>query len=68
VRYGCEKITRYNEDDIRIGKQGSIWDNGDTWNNATAKWKGSLRFLENKCHNFSLTTPICMNESFPCSL
>jgi hypothetical protein len=30
--------------------------------------KGQLRFLEKECHNFLLTTPICMNESFPCSL
>jgi hypothetical protein len=29
VRYGCLKITRY-EDCIRIGKQGSTWDNDNT--------------------------------------
>jgi hypothetical protein len=30
VRYGCLKMTRCGEDYIRIGKQGSTWDNGDT--------------------------------------
>jgi hypothetical protein len=46
VRYGCS------EDCIRIGKQGSTWDDddtwddGDTWDNATwdnsyLKWRGS---------------------------
>jgi hypothetical protein len=30
VRYGCLKITRCGEDCIRIGKQGSTWDNGNT--------------------------------------
>jgi hypothetical protein len=35
VRYGCLKITRCDEDCIRIGKQGSTWDNSDTWDNAT---------------------------------
>jgi hypothetical protein len=35
VRYGCLKITRCSEDSIRTGKQGSTWDNGDTWENAT---------------------------------
>jgi hypothetical protein len=33
VRYGCLKITRYSEDNIRIGKQGSTWDNVNTWEN-----------------------------------
>jgi hypothetical protein len=33
------KITTYSEVNIRIGKQGSIWDNGDTWDNAT--WDNS---------------------------
>jgi hypothetical protein len=32
VRYGCLKITRCTEDYIRIGKQGSTWDNA-TWDN-----------------------------------
>jgi hypothetical protein len=35
VKYGCLKITRYSKDCIRIGKQGSTWDNGDTWDNVT---------------------------------
>jgi hypothetical protein len=39
VRYGCLKITRFGEDCIRIGKQGSTWDNDDTWDNAT--WNNS---------------------------
>jgi hypothetical protein len=39
VRYGCLKITRCGEDYIRIGKQGSTWDNGDTWDYAT--WDNS---------------------------
>jgi hypothetical protein len=39
VRYGCQKITRCSKDSIRIGKQGSTWDNGDTWDNAT--WTNS---------------------------
>jgi hypothetical protein len=39
VRYGCLKITRCSEDNIRIGKQGNTWDNGDTWDNAT--WANS---------------------------
>jgi hypothetical protein len=30
VRYGCLKIIRYNGDNIRVGKQGSIWNNGGT--------------------------------------
>jgi hypothetical protein len=30
VSYGCLKITRCSEDNIRIGKQGSTQDNGDT--------------------------------------
>jgi hypothetical protein len=30
------------------------------------KMEGQLRFPEKKCHNFWLTTPFCMNESFPC--
>jgi hypothetical protein len=30
VRYGCFKTTRCIEDNIKIGKQGSTWDNGDT--------------------------------------
>jgi hypothetical protein len=29
------KITRCNINNIMIGKQGSTWDNGDTWDNAT---------------------------------
>jgi hypothetical protein len=33
------KIIRGSEDSIRIGKQGSTWDNGDTWDNAT--WDSS---------------------------
>jgi hypothetical protein len=37
--YGCLKIARYSEDNLRIGKQGSTWDNGDTWINAT--WNSS---------------------------
>jgi hypothetical protein len=41
VRYGCLKIARCGEDCIRIGKQGSTWDDVgtwddvDTWDNAT---------------------------------
>jgi hypothetical protein len=74
VRYGCLKITKYSEDNIRIGKQGSTWDNGDTWDNGP--WDNfklklnldSLRFLKKKYHSFLLTSPFCMNESFPCSL
>jgi hypothetical protein len=31
----CLKITRCGEVCIRIGNQGSTWDNGDTWDNAT---------------------------------
>jgi hypothetical protein len=27
------------------------------------KMEGQLRFLEKKCHNYWLTTLICMNES-----
>jgi hypothetical protein len=69
VRYGCLKITRCSEDSIRIEKTGNIWDNGDTWDNATydntyLKWRGSLRFLEKKCYSILLTTPFCMNEIF----
>jgi hypothetical protein len=33
MRYGCLKITMCtlcSEDSIRIGKQGSTWNNGDT--------------------------------------
>jgi hypothetical protein len=63
VRYGLEKITRYNENSLKVGEQGCIWDNGDTWDNGetwdNATWdsfelkcKGSLRFLKKKCHNF----------------
>jgi hypothetical protein len=33
------KITRCSEDNIKIGKQGSTWDNGNTWKNAT--WDSS---------------------------
>jgi hypothetical protein len=32
------------------------------------KMEGQLRFLEKKYHNFWLTAPIGMNESFPYSL
>jgi hypothetical protein len=39
VRYGCLKITRCSEDNIRMEKQGCTWDNGDTWYNAT--WASS---------------------------
>jgi hypothetical protein len=39
VRYGCLKITRCNKDYIRVGKQGSTWDDGNTWDNAT--WDNS---------------------------
>jgi hypothetical protein len=39
VKYGCLKITRCGEDNIRIGKQGSTCNNGDTWDNAT--WNNS---------------------------
>jgi hypothetical protein len=39
VRYGCLKIIRCREDKIKIGKQGSTWDNGDTSDNAT--WDNS---------------------------
>ena len=39
MRYGCLKITRCNEDNIKIGKQGNTWDKGDTWDNAT--WNSS---------------------------
>jgi hypothetical protein len=28
--YGCLKISRYSEDNLMVGKQGSTWDNGDT--------------------------------------
>jgi hypothetical protein len=34
MRYGCLKITRCSEDNIRVGKH-STWNNGDTWDNAT---------------------------------
>jgi hypothetical protein len=69
VRYGYLKITRCIEDNIRIGKQGSIWDNGNTWDNATwvsfkLKCKDNMRFPEKKSHNFLLTTPFCVNKSF----
>jgi hypothetical protein len=51
------KIIGYDEDSMRIGKQGNTWDNGDKGNNATwdssqLKWRGNLRFLEKKYHNF----------------
>jgi hypothetical protein len=57
VQYGCLKITRCSEDGIKVGKQGSTWDNGDTWDNATwdnskLEWKGTLRSIERKGHNF----------------
>jgi hypothetical protein len=29
------------------------------------KMEGQLRFLEKKSYDFWLTTPFCMNESFP---
>jgi hypothetical protein len=29
------KITTRSENNIKIGKQGSTWDNGNTWDNAT---------------------------------
>jgi hypothetical protein len=32
------------------------------------KFKGNLRFLEKKCHNYLLVAVLCMDESFPCSL
>ena len=32
---GCLKITWCSEECVRIGRQGSLWDNGDTWDNAT---------------------------------
>jgi hypothetical protein len=35
VRYGCLKITKCREDNIRVGKHGSTCDNGDTWDNDT---------------------------------
>jgi hypothetical protein len=35
VRYGCLKIIRFREYNIRIGKHGSTWDIGNTWDNAT---------------------------------
>jgi hypothetical protein len=58
---------RCSEDSFRVGKQGSIWDNGDTWDDAiwassNLNCKGSLRFQEKKCHNFLLTTSFCVNE------
>ena len=31
MRYGCLKITRCSDDCVRIGKQGSTWDNVDTY-------------------------------------
>ena len=63
MRYGYLKTTRCSEDSIMIGKHGSTWDNA-IWNSFQIKWKGNLRFLEKKCHNFRLTTPFCMNENF----
>jgi hypothetical protein len=33
------KITRCSEDNIRLGKHGNTWANGDTWDNAT--WDNS---------------------------
>jgi hypothetical protein len=45
VRYECLKNSRCNEDCVRIGKQGSIWDTGDTWDNATwdnATWDNAI--------------------------
>jgi hypothetical protein len=35
-----------------IGKQGSTWDNA-TWASSKLKYRGSLRFLDKKCHKFS---------------
>jgi hypothetical protein len=73
MRYGCLKITRYSEDNFRVGKQGSTWDSSNTRNNAT--WdnsklicRGSLSFQEKKCHNLLPTTLFCMNENFRCNL
>jgi hypothetical protein len=53
MRYGCLKIIKFSEDSIRVGKEGSTWDNGDTWdndtwNNSSIKWRGNLRFIEKK--------------------
>jgi hypothetical protein len=33
------KVTRCSKNNFRIGKQANIWDNGDTWDNAT--WASS---------------------------
>jgi hypothetical protein len=30
------------------------------------KIQGQFEISRKKCHNFLLTTPFCMNESFPC--
>jgi hypothetical protein len=40
-------------DNFRIGKQGSIWDNA-TWASPKFKCRGSLRFLKKKCIVFFL--------------
>jgi hypothetical protein len=73
VRYECLKINRCSEDNFRIGKHGTTWDNGNTRDNATwdsfkLKCSSSLRFLKKKFHDFLFTTSFYMNESFPCSL
>jgi hypothetical protein len=39
MNYGFLKITRCRADNIRIGKEGNTWDNGDKGENAT--WDNS---------------------------
>jgi hypothetical protein len=73
VKYGCLKITRCSEDNFRVEKQGNTCNSGDigdnaTWDNSQLKFRDIFRFLEKKFHDILLTTPFCMNESFPCSL
>jgi hypothetical protein len=63
---------RCNEDSFRVEKQGSMWHSGNTrdnatWNNSKLKCKGKLSFHKKNHHNFLLTVPFCMNESFLCS-
>jgi hypothetical protein len=39
VRYVCIKIIKCSEDNFRVEKQGSTWDNG-TWANSKLKCRG----------------------------
>jgi hypothetical protein len=47
MRYGCQKITRCNEDTIRIEKLGSTWAN-TTWDGSKLKCKGNEISKEKK--------------------